>query len=1576
MDYSLTKISWTTFNYIFSSDPRTAFQQLAEQLFCFEFGQPYGIYRFYNQPYIETMPIKCGDDYIGFQAKYYDASTHLSDNTAELISSIDGAHVKYPGINKIIFYINKEPGISPKAGEIAPEYIKKVEGHGKSRGINIEWRSPNQMETMLLSSELSAIRDYFFSADGGIRKALAQINVHKNSILDSISSHIQYRDHAIHIERVQMDLDSFYQSEKSVLLIHGEGGSGKSSLIKTQLGSDLNYPVFVFRMTDLDCPGVSEFAHKFGNCTWDEILSAFDGAPLKLCVIDSAEKVFTMTHSEIFEDIFKMYQKHGWRIIFTIRTEYKDNFLNTILHTSNICEQIVQPLTAECLVSLKSDYGIPLPSNIKLRNLLCNLFYLKLFLSTAAMSESETTAEFVQNIWEQVICDYSNQQHSLHARRDQMICTLAHSNANTGTAYYTPDAITDWDAIAALEASGIIQRDDALGGYFITHDGYEEIILRHIITREYMRKENGTDFFAAIGDSLIMRKTFRLWLRELIGNSDDKTERFLLESLANEDIASVWKDDILIALMSEENIGNPHLIDSILNKNEFRLLFRALGLLTTACNVIDDSLLLQVLTQDEMRSFNSFRFTKPAGCGWRNIILYTYVNRDQIQWSPINVMLVVDVLYAWTRHNRKGQITRNAGLMALYLYETVYSKKYNHTLGEERISRICDSILNSAEEILPELTAIFEEVLAQERPQRRQRYDALCRRLLESSFNCGMMCNASPELVIRLARFFWLRNNKDIPSLYDDLDLDIAVNFGIDSNLNLDYYPTSAFQTPIFVLLQVAPIKAINFIIDFLNIATDKYRTSPLNVKYSECEDIELVFPDGERNVQTMSCRLWLMYRGTHVAPNLLTSILMALERWLYYSIPETSEDMACKICMHLLRKSHSAAITAVVTSIVTAYPEKLFPIACILLHTKEIFTQERYRFTKEFEANFFRGANPRDELFDNERIKSNKLPFRQKSLEDIILEYQINQFGRSAEDYNARLEMLYHAIDETFSPEDSLTNPERFVLYRIDLRKMTVLSTESDGEKSNKIMLVSDLPEDLKALNHESIERNEKENEYSQLYIWSHSRYNHDENQYKKYDQYEKDPMFALNRAITLTSEKDSLGNEVLLYVAAVLLTDFHAQISAEAYDTCKDIIIGYLKSVIDKPAYGAGETAASAAISALPAIMSDRGHSYSLDNPAVMLLAFICDWGNRRDIAVQTLRNYIWQFDSVLAHNLLEAFIKFKPDYDKKITAHGDMRPSNFFESNSVALELILEQQVPNSQLCFDDLSETALQTLNLLLPFSLSEITKFIPIETGKIFWVRLFSAHHHSYRNTGFRDYEQERAYLKWLGECLLSTSDEYRNNILRELLPRLAPSDNLDSLLTQIIFCQNEHADPYPFWAIWSDLYAIVAAFCESEKAATLNVQTDSMDRYYGGELDKVLTTYLLAFPWWTKGIHSWHTLRGEDSLWFKKASADFGYHPGTLYSIARVLNTVGYDTFLDYGIEWLAEIVRNNPHLRICSLEINTEYYMEEYTQRYILCKRSEIRRNSHLRKNLFDVLGFLVDRGSTCGYMLRESIC
>ncbi len=104
----MIKSNWEIFRAKFSENPQYNFEWLCYLLFCKEFDQPYGIFRYKNQSAIETNPIKVGTELIGWQAKFY--NTPLSKNKDDFINTLEKAKRDYPCITKVLFYTNQEWG--------------------------------------------------------------------------------------------------------------------------------------------------------------------------------------------------------------------------------------------------------------------------------------------------------------------------------------------------------------------------------------------------------------------------------------------------------------------------------------------------------------------------------------------------------------------------------------------------------------------------------------------------------------------------------------------------------------------------------------------------------------------------------------------------------------------------------------------------------------------------------------------------------------------------------------------------------------------------------------------------------------------------------------------------------------------------------------------------------------------------------------------------------------------------------------------------------------------------------------------------------------------------------------------------------------------------------------------------------------------------------------------------------------------------------------------------------------------------------------------------------------------------
>jgi hypothetical protein len=157
-------MNWYVFNLKFDKRQTTAFEELAYLLFCAEFEQKIGVFRYKNQTGIETNPIVKDGIFYGFQAKYY--TTPLSQNKADIIDSIKKAKKKYNNLNKILLYTNQELSGSSKSNKKEPKYQINIEEEAKNIDIEIIWRVPSNFEIQLSKPENKYIYDIFFGNNG------------------------------------------------------------------------------------------------------------------------------------------------------------------------------------------------------------------------------------------------------------------------------------------------------------------------------------------------------------------------------------------------------------------------------------------------------------------------------------------------------------------------------------------------------------------------------------------------------------------------------------------------------------------------------------------------------------------------------------------------------------------------------------------------------------------------------------------------------------------------------------------------------------------------------------------------------------------------------------------------------------------------------------------------------------------------------------------------------------------------------------------------------------------------------------------------------------------------------------------------------------------------------------------------------------------------------------------------------------------------------------------------------------------------------------------------------------------
>lgn len=225
----IVKPNWDIFKAKFSENPQNNFEWLCYLLFCKEYKQEKGIFRYKNQAAIETNTISVGDEIIGWQAKFYD--TTLSSNKTELIETLESAKKNYEGINKLIFYTNKEWGQchdknAPKKNDTKAK--KEVEDRAKELGINLLWRTASFFEAPFVVECNKEIAMHFFELEESIIDRINKKIIPRVNELNEQYKNTFRGIKGVFINRPGIEECIEYIKLDKSLIIHGKAGQGKS----------------------------------------------------------------------------------------------------------------------------------------------------------------------------------------------------------------------------------------------------------------------------------------------------------------------------------------------------------------------------------------------------------------------------------------------------------------------------------------------------------------------------------------------------------------------------------------------------------------------------------------------------------------------------------------------------------------------------------------------------------------------------------------------------------------------------------------------------------------------------------------------------------------------------------------------------------------------------------------------------------------------------------------------------------------------------------------------------------------------------------------------------------------------------------------------------------------------------------------------------------------------------------------------------------------------------------------------------------------------------------------------------
>jgi len=1555
----MIEVNWDIFNVKFSGSTRDKFEWFCYMLFCAEFNCNKGIFRFFNQAAIETEPILIKDETIGWQAKYYDNT--LSNHTDEIIDTISKAKELYPNLERLIIYSNSE--WAQYRGN-KPAGLMKIEETAVQNEITIDWRLKSFFESRFVTVDNESISKYFFSLNENEFDEVNRRIKHTKNLLSEIRSSIQFKDNTIHISRTDI-LDDLLGVEEQIIIISGNGGVGKTAVIKDYYEScEEPSSLLLFKATEFDIAIVDTL---FKSASLDSFFKMYEMKSEKTIVVDSAEKLIDIKNIDVFKTFISKAIKDKWKIIFTSRNMYVKDLNNEFLDIYNMLPKNIHidDLTIEELGDLTDDYDFNLPKDFKLTELIRNPFYLNEYLRHYQENDELDYQTFKEKLWDKNIKKNK-------PLREQWFIRVARQRANSGQFFQMFDADTSI-LDEELIPDGLIGYE--MAGYFITHDIYEEWALERIIAIAFIRAKNVNDFIKEIGSSMPMRRVFRNWMSDkLFHNSSDVG--FLMDGiLRNDEIEVYWKDELIISILLSpyaRTFFNQY--SDILLIDDLELLRRASFLLRVACKDINNTFMGKIGGQ-KIDLFNaSFIFTKPYGEGWTAFIEFIYTNIESI--GRENLFFVIPVISAWAGIPGKG--SEFAGKIALELYEYSF-KKVRFYIGEESEDELITTILKSAGENKDILERIIDEVIENNWKLRSDPYNALCRAMI-STKHSAYTAKVIPKDVLKLAKLFWLESDRERSNrFYNYSSMRSEQSFGL-SSMSDRYYPSSAYQTPMYNILQKAPYEGIAFIIELMNVCVEELKESGFD---HNIHKINIQIDDEKSSEQYISNCLWGIYRGngSPVSPNLLQSLHMALEKYLLDVTDNTENRILIPLFKHILMKSNSASITAVILSVVLAFTEKLSEIAVILFQTYEIINYDLGRAagdrTIKSLYSIGYGMNRENNIYQKERIDTCDQKHRNNTLEGVIVTYQFFMpEGSDEEKVKERQKKIWDILDNYYKEFESENykggTTKELIIRRMDRRIMEPkLETVEEGIL---IDFNPQLPEKITEYTAQAKIESDSKMKYMRLDLWAKLKLENNQTA-EEYEEYNLHPEKALEDVKLYMEEfkEGEFGEYDLVYrallpnVFAVLIINYPDTLSEDDFTMAQEIVVGAsLAPTQANYGYQIGD-GVEGSVKAIPFLF---GKVDSDDDLMALLLLILLNqhslgmYKRICDFAIESINNILWDNLPEVAKKITLCYLNIVPKFEEFLQIkRSDPKYFRGEDSNTIYMDFIeshekmLEQLITTENIENTNIAEAAtLSTVEVVL--------SLVPYDTQD---TQLLDIIEHLLRQiaddifveTDAHDYTDKHKLLKEYSKFLLTREAEEVDRFNRHFVNRFELNREAGYLFDELLLAENEMDTFNTFWKVWW-LYYDKVIEC-SKNGVPL----------YGKE---AIQTYILAFRYWRSGATEWHSLKVENIDFYRRITVDLSESPEVLEGIAYLLYSIG-TLFLEDGIPWISSMLLSNQDVHVNKMSANTIFCLENVTRKYVNVYREILKTNIRKKEEVLIILNCLVEKNSEVAYMIRERL-
>lgn len=1507
----MNRPTWNNFIGKNFDDNRYAMEALARLLFRTRYGMGDSLPYFKNHAGNETEPICVNGEVIGFQSKFFEDGRI---DAAQILHSLETVCDKYPNQDRYIIYTNGEFG-NPQKGHKRPVGWERIEQKAAENNIIIEWVFRDNVLDLVQENELAY--NIFFNPKSHLHHLQKHVDEHNTVELKCINNKFYIGNKPFSFDRtnyVSKVSDCIIKNKS--LIITGESGSGKSAIVKTYLESISNkpdYSILVLNATSFSVNNVNDIFNLHDTYSLADYSSYFEGFTKKIIIIDSAEKLLDIDNVSPIRIFVEHLKNRGWLFLFTCKensiTELTDKI--AIEYDIDFESITIEPEEESYIVDFAKEHNIHLPQDSKLLREIRIPFYFARY-SELSISDGLNPDSFKEKVWKLKVCGNGNRANQI--KRELCLLDIVGYLQNSYT-YIIPYENVDINVASSLVEADILG-EYPYRGFYIRHDIYADWALEIIIKKKMAEGTDLSSFFADGASVQFINAFKRFFINEL--NHNHNLYEDVCNIPFNAVISARWKKAIYECIGRSDNYAQDwfYIHQDGLKADNYQRFNEFVDTLVVTCQYVE-----QYFTFEG----KDYPIMKPTGSGWHSAVEFIWTNKDTYYFE--NLQTTQKLISNFSGFKKAdSEVIKHAGFLALHIFDVMAESRKNgqdcwfgggENLWAEIVCRYGIPLKN-------ELSDRFNQIVLNKWVSHKNPYAELIDYLLKraKTFTLFPICLSCRKEMLDLLALFWVEQKLDEDSWRSHHMRGVDYAFG----LNLDfegvdaYFPSSAYQTPIYTLLSAEEMLSIKnnsvlkFIIEFVDSRVRIFQNR--GFANATIDTINVTLCNGSQHEVIVSECLWNLYRGTSglTMPHIMECLHMALEKHLLeLAGKKGNKEYVSNKLWYILENSHSCSLYSIVASIATAYSSDYLEQLLFLMQNIKFLQLDLMRYTREFHVRSIEFAYYHHKDLLRERRESNALTHRSEHLEQLLLKLQVILEKSDNKDL---LDRVYKIVDNLKEQVSKMHDTEKalakYIILRVDARSMQQNEVQAeDGARGIEYSTV--LTPEMEKEQIQLKKNNQELLKGISLRQWIDYRYKHNFEDAAKYP-YDKDLklVFKTIRDIRQQLEKRAegfsllMGDQYLPFTAsAVLLIQFGDQLDTDEKDECKL----YLNEALKEPNFLMNSTLSGLEIclNAIPSLLEDDS---SIGKVTEYLVTYSLikreNYSTRPCDIIYSLikKSELWTLKPNVMTIAIEKF--------KNAIGVEDYKYINYEQAESL--------------LC-------------LLTPNTIRRDLGLLCIEKMAEFWKP--KDRHHNSRSLGSFD----AAYL--IADYWLYSPKEEIPSLVKAYKPYINGDLSHDNLVSSIVYECAQNGLYENFWLIWNELY---------------DGMVNNTNFYYNSSS---INSFLINPDSLVENPGDWFRIEKKDIIHFERVARDFGSHPSVIYSISKVFSTIGKKYQMEV-LPIINSIVKQKIYHFEDSLQSNTIYYLEDIISNVFPAYLDKRKQNAVLNEYMVNILEFMQKYNST----------